>query len=335
MSYASVSFTQLDAKETEHVKQILNDINPLLKKWKDILKDQKFRDVRNKIFNSPQQLPIPDDFVSEYEEDICKIRELRKPQPELGNRTVEEAMLDGFSRLAMKFAVSYFTKAKPDCLTIDDLMQECLFKIYEATYRWIPEKGSFSNFLILSLNRHLQLVINDNRFLSPINEEGIKIFSKFLKASRENEHILRDEDVIESMNLTKDEYNHLHDILKCMSICRESTLTDSETNDDSSGFIDSWVVKEKTTSESDCVLQKLYVEEVIEAANLSPMELDLLQNAMNPYHGWQRDFKERYVSPVTNRPYTKQRISQMVTEVKDKLIATLKKLGDDVVVGLS
>jgi hypothetical protein len=66
-------------------------------------------------------------------------------------------------------------------------------------------------------------------------------------------------------------------------------------------------------------IQEISISEILDKSNLTPMERELIEVAMDPYCGWQTDIGQKYISQRTGRPFCRMRVSQILDRARGKV----------------
>jgi hypothetical protein len=315
----------LTKSELVQANEILGKISAIIKKWqKKLPVNTKHQYVCKAIFNNPHNIlsKISDDLHDEFHQDAALVARLRQPQEEFGNRTVEQAVLEGHSKMAIKISLKWSRNNNTNSLTTEDLLQECYIKIYDVMYRWSPDGGcSLSTLIYKAIDRHMSYVVNTQGSpLSHLKDEGMKLLSKFNKARKNVDDNKNVDEIIDSMDLCEDEKQHLKEILVIVN--NETNYSESrvqETNED-------YTANRKiiqVPNEIDFTLQKIMIEEILQKSNLTPIEHDLIVNSMHPCSGWQLELE---IATKHGKSYTRQRLSVILKKAKQKVERCLKRI---------
>jgi DNA-directed RNA polymerase specialized sigma subunit len=323
MEFAQINYRKMNETENTIVCQILAEINSILRKWKAIV-PVRFRELRTNMFVRPHDISVPEDRKQELLDDAKKIASLRQVRADLGNRDIEQTVLEGFSGVANKTAHKW-SRNEGNGLTIQDLLQECYFKIFEAMYQWNPESGgSLMTILFVSLDRHLTNVVNDQgSFFSSLNEASKKLLVSYNKAKRNTDDDSSEEEIIQTMNLSKDDALHLCDILR-----KAINATNMSVENSDVGGTDDYTSCRRPSNDVQhvqLVIENIYVKEILDRSDLNPIERELIEIAMEPHRGWQSEIVKKYVSPVTEKNVSKMRISQILERAKEKVALVMSR----------
>jgi len=326
MEFAQINYRKMNETENTIVCQILAEINSILRKWKAIV-PVRFRELRTNMFVRPHDISVPEDRKQELLDDAKKIATLRQVRADLGNRDIEQTVLEGFSGVAHKTAHKW-SRNEGNGLTMQDLLQECYFKIFEAMYQWNPQSGgSLMTILFISLDRHLTNVVNNQgSFFSSLGEASKKLLVSYNKAKRNAHDDSSEEEIIQIMNLSKDDASHLCDILR-----KAINSTNMSAESDYVGGIDDYTSSRQTSNDVQhvqLVIENIYVKEILDRSDLSPIERELIETAMNPHKGWQTEIVKRYISPVTEKNVSKMRISQILERAREKVALVMSRTND-------
>jgi RNA polymerase sigma factor (sigma-70 family) len=323
MNFKSYKYRKLNGFEEKFVCSVLSDINSIIKKWHGIFPNIKFVKVKQHLFDSPSELPVANDaHRAELAADVEIIANLRQPHQQLGNRTVDNAVLEGYCGIVYHFASSWF-KSDINGITKNDIMQELYLKIWEIMYRWNSDRGSLSTFIWKSVQNRIYTVLNtQGRPLGHLRTTGLLLMAKFDKLRKAMPNSDTSE-IIDSMDLTAKKKQHLLDILASVKL--NSQMQNSGQNSDSYGDDYSVLGNIPKKTENDELTQKIYVKDILDKSNLTLNERKLIDASMEPYHGWQTDMASKIVSEKTGKKYTKMRITQILQKAREKVANTIEQ----------
>ena len=319
MQFARFVYRPLSEDQKNHAIKILTEINGYIKLWTETFPKFKHKGVRNALFRNNGSLPLSMTQNELFQTHVARIAVLRGPQAEFDGRDIETTMLEGFSALCVGFARKWQNDSAG--LSHQDLTQECYMKICESIYYWCPEGGGgFMTYIFRSItNRMVTIVNSQGRLLSRLKSTGKKLIAKYNEARK----LLPDADVaevIESMNLKEKSKSHLIDILATVAMSSQI---------DNDGVTDySAMGKIQKTTENDLKAEEMFVQEILENSSLNETERKLIEAAMNPYHGWQAAIGQTILNKNNGKPYSKMRISQILSEAKGKVARTIERLSN-------
>ena len=225
-------------------------------------------------------------------------------------------------------AMSFFHKTKPQGMDVEDLLQESYLNLFEAMYRFDQDRGALSSLLHQSIKRHLTYEVNQQgRALSHLNEDSIELYVRFIKTSKENPSLTNDGDVIKKMNLSGQEELHLIQTLSSMSVAWASDII--APNSTRSDAVDDYTALSRresvfTASETNAVLHKMHIQEILENSNLNEAEKKVMTQVLTEqYTGMLVDMAKT----LFNKPVSKQRIGQILEKARDKVADYLNRNG--------
>jgi len=331
MDSADIEYKPLSADEKAFILTVLAKTNGLLKLWHQNAKfsDMKFRAFRNLALNKTNTLAekLSESEAKQFVSDMQAVLTIRKNHPELGDRSVEFSIIQGYVTLAKLHAAQWSVQSSNNGVTFDDLLQEAFMQILESMYHWNPEAGAdITTYIWWSLRNRMSNVVNQQgSFLSRLSNVSIKLLDQFNKARNAMGGMVSNEQVIAQMELCAEETTHLRDILT-----RTQCASSFETDDSGGENQDYTALRMNIDSqnESNNILEKMSVREILDKSNLTPLERDLIETAMEPYYGWQKDVGSRHVSPKTQQPYGRMRVSQICDGARKKVAKVLEQVKD-------
>lgn len=233
------------------------------------------------------------------------LSEVQASQDCLGGRSVEEAVIQAHTRLAVKQAM--LESRRNRLVPFEDYRQEAFLKLFEAMYRWLPERGcSLPSFLCLVIKKALRgVTAHQGAALGRIRNSDRKLMREFY-AMRADHPDSGEDEVIGMMGLDSIRSGNLRRALRSKSL---------------SPYFD--VHESRPDGDLEAKMQMEQVRSVIDRSGLTAVERRLVESAMEPYNGWQTEFARATVSPVTGRPISKMRVTQMLKVARAKLAETI------------
>jgi RNA polymerase sigma factor (sigma-70 family) len=329
MDFAELPYNKLSPAAEAFALDILNKANALLLKWSKRFPDIKYRDFRNKVFSNPKAIFVflSSEEQNQFEADLPIMGQARKPHAELNGKTVEMAMLESNAALAKKYARKWSRESGKGGLMFEDFLQEAYMQIVESIYRWTAEGGAnMTTYLWWSLKNRLSNVANQQgSFLSRLSNNSIKLLDRYQKAKAAIEWHASFDQVCASISLSDEERLHLLDILKQTNNASAMCVAD-----DGESEFDYTAHRSNINdhSETDSLVEKMTVEEILDQSNLSPIERELIETAMNPYNGWQTAIGRKHIAPKTGKPYSRMRITQILKQAREKVDFTMSRIHD-------
>lgn len=326
MDFQEVVYIKLSVAQKEIALDILGEGNILLKKWSVYFPPKKYRQFRNAVMNgslNPEyegKSSIPSDRIAEFHKELPIMKAIRyKAQIDLDGRTVERAILEGYSAMAKKIANQWTLENDPVGLTKKDLLQEAYMQIVETMYSWLPGQADIGTLIWNSINNHMINVINkQGNMLSHYVNSDLSLLSRYKKTKKSMEHATFDQ-IIGELGLSFEEGQHLNGLLT--RVYSENNFTSSDEEDcDYTNHIE-----KESQDVSSFIIEEDYVTQMLNRANLTKMQRELIEAAMNPYFGWQTDFANSHINPKTQKPYTRMRITQALETARAKVAKVLEK----------
>ena len=328
MSFAEISYRQMNPVTKAAALTVLGNANRLLKKWSQVVPGMKFRTLRNAIFSNPQTIAelLPADVRDEFYADLPTIQAVRQPHSFLNGQTVEEGILEGHAALAKRHASKWAkTIEQSSGLEREDYLQEAYMQIVESMYHWNPEGGAdITTYLWYALKNRLSNVKNQQgSFLSRLANSSIVLLDKYQKAKNKAGLGVNFDQITDDLGLSDKEKRHLSDLLtKAVS----ASSLENENSEEPSDYT-ALRINIDGGNDTDTYIQNEAVKEILDRSGLTPIERELIETAMNPYHGWQKAVGEKYIAPRTGKPYGRMRITQILAKAREKVAKAMARTG--------
>ena len=327
MEFVEVAHVKLSNEEKSHALDVLGKGNVLLKKWAEFFPPKKYRQFRNAVMNGSQnpeyagEARIPSNKMSQFLTDLPVMRAIRhEMQESLNGRSVEQALLENYSPLAKKFARKWSLEGDPVGLTPNDFLQESYMQVIEALYSWLPGQANLTTFIWTALKNRMSNVVNQQgNLLCPYTNSDLSLVSRYEKTKQSMHNNATFETIIAELGLSYEEGKYLNGLLTRVSSEQAIAHVDEK-------HVDYTAYRSGIDDELDSstmVLEQDFVTQVFQRANLSPVEQDLIERAMNPYNGWQTEYAKNHINPSTNKPYTRMRITQILKIARQKVASVL------------
>ncbi len=327
MSFQKVPYIVLNGSAKNKALEVLGIGNKLLKKWAAFFPNKKFRVLRNQIMNHQkpmiENITIPDDKMSEFNADLPLILTIKHDKRDfLDCRTVEEAILQGFSALALQHAQKWSVDYNPLGLTLQDFLQEAYMQIIEAMYSWLPEHNvELSTYIWTSLKNQMSKVANQQgNKLCPLSNPDLELFIEYKKLKNNMHSHATFDEIVFALGLTEEQGLHLSKLLAHV-VCENQIHTDKDV-DDRSDY--SALAVSNACEDTEIMIQNQSVKNTLNKANLTTLERKLIELAMDPYPGWQTEFANNNINPATKKPYSRMRITQILQIARDKVAGVLE-----------
>lgn len=331
-----VPYVKLSKKAEEKCLDMLVTANVMLKKWAEFYGARKAREFRAKLFKGHRDKAV----MAQLEEKIpanlhpCFRSERQfiiaihvAEQPDLGNRTVEFAMLCGFAGLARKHAKRWFAQnGEGGGMSMSDYLSEAYIAVLDSIYGYTDRSITFGSFAWASLKNRMQTATNKCNLLCPLTNVDLELLARFESAKKTfNEHVTFDQ-VTEAMGLDAEQTKTLGSIMAKVLAASQIAPTDTDgSNDDRSGDYTSLRLGLDNESEDDRLL-KMNVWTAISKAGLTEFERQVLETSMEPYYGWQSDIAKNSINPNTNQPYTRAWVGLVLTAAQEKVRKALERI---------
>ena len=329
--FQEIPYVKLTSDQKKKALEILGKGTVLLKKWAAFFPPKKYRQFRNAIMDGSTnpvhegKPAIPDAYLPEFQGDLPFMTAIRQNKyDDLDGRSVEQAILEGYSALAKKHARKWSWNGDPVGLTKQDFLQEAYMQVIEAMYSWMPEQNvDISTYIWWSLKNRMSNVVNQQgNMLCPLTNSDLELVSRFEQTKKNMDQYVTFDQIIAELGLSEEEGKHLNVLLTRVetNIGAGSAHTEADFNDYTAhrAGIDHDV-------ENDGVVGEMSVNDTLNRAGLTKMERDLIEAAMNPYNGWQSDYARNHVNPETKKPYSRMRITQVLQMARDKVAKVLDR----------
>lgn len=332
-----VPYVKLSKKEEGKCLELLRRANTFLAKWSECFGPRKGREFRKMLFEGhkkPELMAqveekIPSDQLQQFRKERQFIIAVHVTEyPDLGNRTVEYAMLCGYSALARKHARRWFGwNGEGQGMSMDDYLNEAYLCLLDSIYGYTRDDITFSSFAWKALQNRMSYVTNKSNLLKPLTNPDLELLTKFEDAKRQfNDHVTFDQ-IVESMGLDDEQCKSLSAILT--KVYSESQMENSS-DTDGENATDYTSLRGGMREEEEQHIIQLTVRDAISRAGLTEFERIVLDASMEldpetnePYYGWQSRVARENVNPNTGRPYTRMWVSYALQNAYDKIRAVM------------
>lgn len=312
---ATVPYRKLSKVELDSCLVVMREGNTLLKMAAEML-NAKRRKLRKEILNS-QFNPCQPQFAEEQVEFLQSVVEAVQ-----AIRKIEWKMICGFSGLVRK--VVYQMSGWNQHLSFEDYEQEGLAALIHAIYGYTREDIAFITYARWAIrNRIIQVIEREH----PLHlcYKAVALLKKFNMTRLTIHDWVTDIEVYERMNLSREEIAILE---KARVGVNDQGRVECETRGKGniSGRYDYTAFRrniQNEKNEPDCNFE---IREAYEKANLSPMEREIVDASLLPYHGWREDIASRYINPKTDCRYTRAAINGILEKAQKKIRNVYLKL---------
>jgi len=337
VDFQEIPYVKLSGGQKKKALEILGRGNVLLKKWAAFFPPKKYRLFRNAVMEgstNPQhdgKAAIPSNMLKEFHSDLPFMTAIRHNKyDDLDGRSVEQAILEGFSALAKRHARKWSLEGDPVGLTKQDFLQEAYMQVIEAMYSWMPEHNvDISTFIWVSLKNRMSNVVNQQgNMLCPLTNSDLELMSRFEQTKRGMPQYVTFDQIINQLGLSAEEGKHLNTLLTRVFAENQLGGQQGDQHDDMSATGNDYTghrVGVDRESETETVLQEQHVFDTLSRAGLSVLERQVIEAAMEPFHGWQTEFAKTHINPATNKPYSRMRITQVLEMAREKVAKTLER----------
>lgn len=335
MNFQEVPYVKLSKDQKKKALEILGRGNVLLKKWSLFFPPKKYRQFRNAVMDGSKnpkyngKESIPANKLKEFHDDLPFMTAIRHNRySDLDGRSVEQTILEGFSALAKRHARKWSLEGDPVGLTKQDFLQEAYMTVVEAMYSWLPERNvDISTFIWTALKNRMSNVVNQGNMLCPLTNEDLQLMSRFERVKRTMPEYVTFDQVVAQLGLSTEEGKYINTLLT--RVFAENQMGGQKDNRDDIGDTGNDYTGHRVgvdrDLENEVVSQNQQVEETLSASGLTPFERELIDAAMNPFHGWQTHFSKTHINPATQKPYSRMRITQVLAAAREKVAKVLNQ----------
>jgi len=342
VDFQEIPYVKLSGGQKKKALEILGRGNVLLKKWAAFFPSKKYRSFRNAVMEgskNPQhdgKTAIPSNMLKEFHSDLPLMTAIRHDKyDDLDGRSVEQAILEGFSALAKRHARKWSLEGDPVGLTKQDFLQEAYMQVIEAMYSWMPEHNvDISTFIWVSLKNRMSNVVNQQgNMLCPLTNSDLELMSRFEQKKRVMPQYVTFDQIITQLGLSSEEGKHMNTLLTRVFAENKLGGQQGDQHDDMSATGNDYTGNDYTgnrvgvdrESETETVLQEQHVFDTLNRAGLSVLERQVIEAAMEPFHGWQSEFAKTHINPASGKPYSRMRITQVLKMAQEKVAKTLDR----------
>lgn len=330
MHHIEIESVRLTDKQKAYCLEKIDKINLTIQKWAQVFSVLKTRAFRNMILrDQTSSLPIPQERLSEFQEDASLIRSVQSPDINLDGRSIQDAILQNYSLLAKKHAITIH-KNNQNKLQYNDFLQECYMQVIESMFSWFADHGAdLTTYIYNSLKNRLINVVNQQCMtLSHMTNQSLSLLSKFNKAMEILPQHLNTQEIIESMQLSELEKSHLIDIVKNRFF--KSTNTIVSVNESQGHrhipFGEPIAPISESENEVKFIEEKEYIQQILEKSHLTPIEHELMTKSIFE-KDWRKEFAQR-ICPQTQKPFGYHKIAAILRKAGQKVAIAYRRLND-------
>lgn len=334
----AVPYVKLSKKEEEKCLALLRRANTILSKWSECFGSRKGREFRKMLFQGHRDATvmkqveerIPADQIEQFRKERQFIIAIHVTKyPDLENRTVEYAMLCGFSAMARKHARRWFNfNGEGNGLSLSDYLNEAYLCLLDSIYGYTRDDITFATFAWKALQNRMSYVTNKSNLFCPLTNPDLELLTKYEDTKRSFNAPVSFDQVVEAMGLDDEQYDALSAILTKVYSESQLTLTSEDGGDESPEDYTSLRGTMRQEEEENII--KLTVNEAIEMADLTEFERIVLDASMEldpetgePYYGWMSRVARENINPNTNEPYTRMWVSLALKNAYRKIKAVM------------
>jgi len=319
-------YVPLTKDQKRFCKQSLLRSNMLLKKWEGFYPENDRHVFRRQIMGGETNpsSKIPTEKLGELQADLLTIRAPRKVRhEELGQRTVEEAVLSGFVALCRKYARMWSREGDPNGITFNDYLHEAYAIVLGAMYAFTRDDVDLSTFFWWVLHNRMISVTNQQRFFRLKNDD-LKLVITYEKTRSSANKAVSFDEIVEVMGLDDETANHLGTLLTRIYTENQISLNgnNDDSGDDDMGGNGDYTARRAGLFHDESLLvdAKLTVEVAIEKANLNDFEKVVIRAFLaDDSLGWQTRLSKSLVNPNTGKCYSRMWIALVKEKAMEKL----------------
>jgi DNA-directed RNA polymerase specialized sigma subunit len=329
----TVPYIKLTKKAEEKCLDLLVQANVLLKKWAECFGARKSREFRKLLFKGHRdkaamaevEQSIPVTLLDEFRQERQFIIAIHVTKyPDLDNRTVEFAMLCGYSGLGRKHAKRWFAQnGEGNGMSLDDYKNEAYLAILDSIYGYTDRTISFSSFAWASLKNRMIACTNKCNLLCPLTNPDLELLARYEDTRKTfNDHVTFDQ-VVAAMGLDEEQYKALGAIMT--KVYAESQIAVDHTGHDDTPN-DYTSLRSGIDNDGEDRIIRLQVRQAIDEADLTDFERIVLETSMNPYYGWQSDVARNNINPSTKKPYTRMWVGLALKNAHEKVRQAIQRV---------
>lgn len=290
---------KLSSAEVDALSQIMSKGNVLLEQCAQMF-GMNARDFRGKLFNKKLDLSkLSPEELTKFHEAVPHIMRVKNE--------CENQILSGFRMLVLKQSHAAAQNCPDSSNARENYEQEGYIALLDAIYGYTNIKIKFITYAWRVLRHKFQRADNNNNPFKPLTNAALRLYKLFndKKSQLSTAGWVSDEEVLDKLNLSKEDRNLLGDITRKVLIpsqIKEEDYVDNEFGSDYTAG------RHGIDNDVDFFFQKKEVRTAFKNADLEPIELDLLFAEILPYPGWQEHIASKHVNPKTGNRYTRAAI---------------------------
>lgn len=333
MNFNNLPVTPVELDETKklQLEEVMRAGNARLKFWHEAIKG------RNSLGKSFTRLKFCGDllrafdakcntgplaFMGQYipHEDCSKIKQVQTAQTDI---------VACYIKIVGQIANKWNKKSNDTSLSISDLIAEGTKILLNCTF-YFTDDERFSTFVYHAIYRQITKLCTRTSPLSERTEHATKLLREFKKQKAAWNGPCNFDEVCDKMGIEHED----RVLLERLQIGVIGGLTSSTDSDRTSAdysacalrFGNNYSVIARQSGVGNLVRKNrdissdLNLEEIVQKANLTPFEQDVFKAWMEATNDrWRADFAENYISPISFKKVTRQRVSQVSIEVERKI----------------
>lgn len=335
--HQEIPYNPLTREQKDFCRRKLVRTNLLFKKWEVHYTAHEAHIFRAKTLGGDKNPlnKIPSTQIKAFERDIPDLICIRNQSHyELDGKTIEQAVLEGFSALCKAHARKWSKDFGPsnNGATFRDYLQETYFKLVEAMYSYTKIEFDLSTFFWWCLHNRMINVTHKYSFMK-LTADELELVVKYEKTKIQANKKVNFDEITEMMNLNHEESIHLGNILNTVVFDsslgnndRPTVVQNDYTGERSSSQLGMTVSMERDEDLEENSIDSNMLKEAIVNAGLTNFEKELIAEELkNPVYGWQIEFARNSFNPNTGKPYSRMWITYAVKNAHEKLRKYLEK----------
>jgi hypothetical protein len=330
-----IPYVKLSPSEESYCLSALVQGSVFLRRWASHLGKKKaiefrkllFKAAKNETLMKELECKIPTEELAEFRLERKFIISIHADkQPCLDGRTIEWAMLCGFSALARKHARRWHAHENHSTgMLLEDYENESYLTILDCIYAYSDPSIKFSSFAWRALRNKLIGVTNKNTLFCPLSKEDVNLLQSYDKTKLDLNGPCNFDQVVTKMGLDAEQRQQLILATTRMILESQMLLPDKGSQENNEDYT------AKRLGIDSCADKKLFVLEIKEAiirAKLTDFEKQVLEASFDASYGWVAEFARTNINPKTNRPYSRMWIGVVLNDIYSKIRKQLEEKVD-------
>lgn len=325
MSYKTLDLT---SEQKALCQKVMAESNCCRKKWDHYHSNSIV--FRTKLLegNTNPDNCIPLHQLKNFQKQLPFILAIRdKKFQELGNRSVEEIVFLGYSKMTFKMSKKSFSNT--GFMDKEDYLQEAQIALFNAIWNYQTDEVEFSTFLFQSIKNRIQQVRSKDNPWCPLNVNDTNLLNRFNTLQNKN-FDKKFDDLVVDLKLTPKEISNLLALKKSVisynSGYSHSSYSSGCSHEDND-ILNSIVVEEieEEIEEEDVYDLNFVIKKLLNNPSLTDLDKIVIQNVLQNDWGWQAKIAKEHINPETGKPYSRMAINLCLKKIYQKMKFLLKK----------